>query len=374
MTATWIKYSADIVAPEPDFDANQAKIVERINEYETISIKSEGTNTAVRFAHAKGYGLVKGHFEVLPNLATEYAQGIYGKPAVYPAVVRYSNGLAHLGSDASLGPVAGMALKLFGVPGRKMLDDEPGSLNMDFNMINGPIFFCNTVRHYLFLEEIFIDIPKYLSRGKAGRNEMFRDWVTGKGNLAPEEWAWDELGAFLRLGLGAHWQNLLLTSFWSMGAVRHGDYVAKLRIRPTDQAAALVKRRQLDPGAEAEVFRPALVEELRERQYEFDFQVQLCADLDAMPLDDLTVEWPEKLSPFVTVARLTFDRQDIGHESNLKSAEGVSMTPWRCPEEHQPLGSIQRLRKQVYQQSSVHRHKLNGMKREEPSSPDELFR
>ena len=44
--------------------------------------------------------------------------------------------------------------------------------------------------------------------------------------------------------------------------------------------------------------------ELRDRPYEFDIQVQLCVDLAQMPVEDVTVEWPEALSPFVTVAKL----------------------------------------------------------------------
>ena len=37
----------------------------------------------------------------------------------------------------------------------------------------------------------------------------------------------------------------------------------------------------------------------------------LCTDLEAMPVNDSTVEWPEKLSPFVTVGRVHVPRQDI---------------------------------------------------------------
>jgi hypothetical protein len=33
------------------------------------------------------------------------------------------------------------------------------------------------------------------------------------------------------------------------------------------------------------VYRPALVAELRDRPYEFDIQIQLCADLARMPVE-----------------------------------------------------------------------------------------
>ncbi|MFJ4189198.1 catalase family protein [Kitasatospora sp. NPDC089509] len=365
---TPVRYSPEIDPPEPDFERSLAKCLDVIETFERGSVEGEGENRAVRFAHAKAYGLVRGTFEILDGVPPAYAQGVYAVPGTHDALVRYSNGLSHLGADRMLGNVVGMATKVFGIDARTTLPDEPVSRTLDFNMINGPIFFCNTAAHYTFLSKLFIDLPKYRLDGRRGNHQMYYDWVTGYGTLPPDQWAWDELGALLRLGARARWQNLLLSSFFSMGAVRHGDHVAKLRIRPTDASAARVRLRDLDPNSRDEVFRPALVDELARTDHEFDFQVQLCADLGTMPVDDLTVEWEEHRSPFVTVARLRFPRQDIGDADNLAAADGLSFTPWRCPPEHVPIGPIQTVRKEVYRRSSVLRHDLNGQHRAEPAS------
>jgi hypothetical protein len=122
-----------------------------------------------------------------------------------------------------------------------------------------------------------------------------------------------------------------------------------------------------------EVFRPALVTELRERPYEFDIQIQLCTDLVNMPIEDLTVRWPESLSPFVTVAKLRLPRQDIGGADNFERMDAMSISPWRVTEEHRPLGNIQRSRKEVYRQASILRHQLNGQVRKEPRNLVEVF-
>ncbi|WP_372411655.1 catalase family protein [Streptomyces luteireticuli] len=368
-----VGYSPDVEPPEPQFEESQQEVIDTILEFERNSVRSEGGNRAVRFAHAKAYGLVRGVFEILDGIPPEYAQGVYARPGTHDCLVRYSNGLSHLGADRGLGKVVGMATKVFGIEAETALEDEPRTGTMDFNMINAPVFFCNTAAHYRFLARIFIDLPKYRAGGKKGNHQLFHDWVTGYGTLPPEDWAWDELGALLRVGMLARWQNLLLSSFWSMGAVRHGDHIAKLRIRPTEASAAAIGIRDLDPSGEAEVFRPALVEELARHGCEFDFQVQLCRSLEEMPIDDLTVEWPEDLSPFVTVARLRFPRQDIGGDGNLAAADGISITPWRCAAEHAPVGSIQRLRKEVYRRSSVERHRLNGQVRAEPDEASDLL-
>ncbi|MYX95907.1 catalase, partial [Streptomyces sp. SID486] len=201
---------------------------------------------------------------------------------------------------------------------------------------------------------------------------FFTDFVTGKGTLDQDDWAWDEFLAFLRLAKTPP-ANILLSSYWTMGAVRHGDYIAKVRFTPDPAAAAAVVRRDIDPTSAAEVFRPALQAELQERPYAFDIQVQLCTDLERMPVEDLTVEWPEKLSPSVTVARLRLPQQDISSPENLAKMDALSFTPWRVTAEHAPLGNIMRARKEVYRHSSIARHKLNEQPRTEPRSADEVL-
>src|SRR5262249_59429945 len=130
-------------------------------------------------------------------------------------------------------------------------------------------------------------------------------------------------------------------------------YVAKVRVAPVKEYADRVIRRALDPGAEQHVFRPSLVAELRERPYEFDVQVQLCTDLYQMPIENVTVRWPESVSPFVTVAKLRLPQQDIGGDDNVGRMGATSMSAWRQTEDHHPLGKILRSPKDVYRQSSL---------------------
>jgi len=90
-------------------------------------------------------------------------------------------------------------------------------------------------------------------------------------------------------------------------------------------------------------------------------------------VEDLTVEWSEELSPPQTVAKLRLPQQDIGDDENLELMDAVSITPWRCPEAHRPLGNLQRARKEVYRQSSLLRHELNHQLRREPENLAEVF-
>jgi hypothetical protein len=372
MSTPFIKYTPDIEAADPQFDATLRTVIEKTERYIAGSVSTEGTGRAVRDAHAKGYGLVRAEVEILDLLPAEYAQGIYAQPGRHDALIRFSNGSPHAGADARLGGATGLALKIFDIDGPTLLDDEPDTHTFDYANINAPIFFCNTIEHYLFIQDLFIEAPVYFAQGTPGRHRFFRDFVTGKGTLEQDQWAWDELFAFLTVAQQRP-VNLLLSTFWTMGAVRHGDYIAKVRFAPVAPFAERVVQRTLDLASASDVYRPALIAELRDRPYEFDVQVQLCADLARMPVEDVTVEWPETLSPFVTVAKLRIPQQDIAGDDNLEKMDALSFTPWRVTAEHAPLGNIMRARKEVYRRSSLLRHQLNKQTRSEPRSVDQVF-
>jgi catalase len=367
LPSEFITYSPDIDSLSPKFEENLEMVIQGVERRVAASVTTEGAGQAVRFAHAKAYGYVRGEVEVLDGLPIEYAQGIYARPAIHDALIRFSNGAAQLGADTTLPNGTGLALKIFGVAGRTLLDDEPDAGTFDYANINAPIFFCNTVAHYLFIHNLFTELPAYFAQGKPGRNRFYHDYLTGKGTLAEKDWIWDELFAFLTVAKTPA-VNLLLSTYWTMGAVRHGDYIAKVRIAPVTAFADKVIQRSILRNSAPEVYRPALVAELQARPYEFDIQVQLCTDLARMPVQDVTVEWPEQLSPPVTVAKLRIPRQDISGDNNLEKMDGLSFTPWRVTAEHAPLGETMRLRKEVYRRASILRHQLNRQDRREARS------
>jgi hypothetical protein len=115
------------------------------------------------------------------------------------------------------------------------------------------------------------------------------------------------------------------------------------------------------------VFGPTLVEELRAHAFDFDLQVQLCTDLTAMPVNDATVEWPEKLSPFVTVGRVHLPCQDISRPENFEKGDALAFNQWRVTSDHRPLGEIMDVRR-VYTTSAWVRRSLNGQPQGEPTS------
>jgi hypothetical protein len=348
----------------PAYDQEVAELGAMFDTLTRQSAVTGGQGRALRQAHAKTYGLVRAEVTVHDGLPAEYAQGVYAQPARYDAVIRYSNGLPHVRPDARLGNACGLALKLFGVPGRSLLDDEPDTGTMDYNLINNATFFCNTVHDYLVIAPLFDELPDPLRR-RDTRHAYLRQFLTRNNTLPPNEWLWDELLSFLSFA-AIKPRNLLLQSFWSMGAMRHGDYIAKVRVVPTAASAAAVEHRDVNLLTEAEPLRRTLVAELAARDHEFELQVQLCRDLETMPVENTSLEWFEWMSPFVTVATVVVPAQDTGGDDNLAAAEHLSFTPWRTRDEHRPLGQMQDVRRDVYRKVSTLRHEVNGAVRREP--------
>jgi len=351
----------------PNYEADLNSFLQEMENDVQSSVKTEGR--AVRQAHAKSYGLLRAKVTVVDGLPPEYSQGIFASPADYEAVVRFSNGLAHVRPDALLGTGCGMGIKMFAVPGPSLMEDERDAGTFDYAFINAPIFFCNTIRDYRHVS--FKSLPDALV-DPVGRRSWLHQFLTDGGTLPPEQWLWDELLAFLS-NLHIPWQNLLSYTYWSMGAVRHGDYIAKVRSRPTATSVEQIRHRDVNPKTSREPFRETLVSEAGERGHHFDLQVQLRTDPTRMPVQNTSIVWEEELSPFVTVAGITIPAQDISQPANLEAADKTSIMAWRVREAHRPLGEIMRARKEVYRHSSILRHQLNKQERREPSSPQEAL-
>jgi len=371
MSSDFVRYSPEIETIDPHIDEVLAQIIEWWEKTVRESPKTEGTGRAVRGAHAKTLGVVKAEVEILGDVPAGYAQGIYAKPGRHGALIRFSSASPHLGPDAHLGSALGFAIKIFDIDGPKLVEDEPNSTTFDLVLKNTPFFIANTAKHYLFIQEITTNLPKYLARGKAGYHELLTDFLTGKGTLEQSEWAWDELFAFVKAAQTPV-RNPLLSTYWTMAAVRHGDYVAKIRVAPAAESAAQVIHRELDLNSGPDVFGPALVDELQARAFDFDLQVQLCTDLDAMPVNDATVEWPEKLSPFVTVGRVHLPRQDISGPEKFEKGDALAFNQWRVTSDHRPLGEIMDVRR-IYSASAKVRRTLNHQRQTEPASAEEVL-
>jgi hypothetical protein len=371
MSSDFVRYSPAVETIDPKIDEYMTRIIDFWEKTVRESPAREGSGRAVRGAHAKTLGVARAEVEIFGDVPAPYAQGIYAKPGRHDALIRFSSASNHLGPDAQLGPVLGCAIKIFDIDGPKLVEDEPDSATFDLVLKNNPVFVSSTAKHYLVLQEVGNDSIKYLARGKTGFRELLTDLLTGRGTFEQSDWAWEEMFAFVKAAQ-LPVRNPVVSTYWTMGVVRHGDYIAKLRVAPVEDGAARVIHRELDLRSGPDVFGPALADDLRARAFDFDLQVQLCADLDAMPVNDAMVEWPEKLSAFVTVGRVHIPRQDISGSLNSEKCDALAFNQWRVTSDHQPLGEIMKVR-QIYSASAKMRRTLNHQPQNEPASAGEVL-
>jgi hypothetical protein len=372
MPADFVRYSPEIETFDPKLSEYMTRIIAFWENKVRESPTTEGTGRAVRGAHAKTIGVARAEVEILGDAPAPYAQGIYAKPGRHDALIRFSSAANHLGPDALLGPVLGFAIKIFDIDGTKLVDDEPNATTFDLVLKNNPTFIANTAKHYLFIQEIGDRVGDYLARGKTGFRDLLNDYLTGKGTLEQDDWAWEELFAFVKTATQTPVRNPLLSTYWTMASVRHGDYIAKVRVAPTAENAKNAIHDQLDLSSGPDVFRPTVEDELRAHAFDFDLDVQLCADLTAMPVNDATVEWPEKLSPFVTVGRVHLPRQDISGSENRERGDALAFNQWRVTADHRPMGEIMDVRR-IYTASARIRRALNTQPQREPTNADEVL-
>jgi len=147
MSADFVRYSPDIETFDPKLSEYMARIIEFWEKKVASSPVTEGSGRAVRGAHAKTLGVLRAEVELTGDAPEPYAQGIYATAGRHDALIRFSSGSNHLGPDAALGPVLGFAIKIFGVGGTKLVDDEPDSATFDLVLKNSPTFVANTAKH-----------------------------------------------------------------------------------------------------------------------------------------------------------------------------------------------------------------------------------
>ena len=158
-------------------------------------------------------------------------------------------------------------------------------------------------------------------------------------------------------------------AYFTQAPIRYGDYVAKLAVVPVAPAQRGLDGTAVDL-ADPNALRTATVGYLRDHDAEFEIRVQLCTDLETMPVEDASVEWPEEESPYRTVARLRLPRQDAFSPARRAFVDGLAFCVSHSLSAHRPLGSIMRARLRAYPVMSRLRRETNGLTLHEPASVD----
>lgn len=304
-----------------------------------------GERPAMRDAHAKGHGCVKGTFTVGADVPPALRQGVFAQPHTFKAWIRFSNG-AGTPHDDAVGDGRGMAIKLLGVPGKKLLAEEADAQTQDFVMINYPVFFIRNVADYVPFTALSLE-------GKSA--EFFS-------THAHEE---SIVKAITSMTIG----NVFDQRYFSMSPYLLGDTYIKFSARPVDcvSGAPVLPSATAPPKGDPNYLREGMVKWLDQKDVCFKFAVQPQTDPATQPIEDATVLWDEAKAPFIDVASIRIPRQTFDSDAQQTFCENLSFTPWHALPAHRPVGGINRLRKAVYQAISELRHRLNAAPWVEPT-------
>lgn len=356
-----IRYHDKIETPAIDEDETiDAIIASMTRESETTA---ERYKHAVRASHAKVSGVAVGTLEVLANLPPELAQGLFAQGGTHPVVVRFAQGPGEYLKD-SVSTHRGMAIKIFGVDGEKLPGHDAPT--QDFVLATGPVFPNPDAKG-------FLGSMKQLEMGtKAPEAVKVAVSQTAKALDSVVKAVKGESSPLLDF-FGHQPLHPLAEPYYSQAALRYGDHVAKIAAFPASPAQIALAGEELHPGEDPDAFRHAVLAYLKGEAAVFEIRVQLCVDLNEMPVEDASKRWDEDVSPYRTVARLVLPPQDGYSAAKRKYADDVlSFRPAHSLAAHRPLGSLMRARLKTYQALSRFRHERNQVSEVEPISIDQV--
>ncbi len=285
-----------------------------------------------RALHTKPHVGVVGELRVNP-LQAPLNQGPFATPGTFPLYLRFSNGTFGRQHDG-VPDVRGVALKLVGVPGKKLIPGLEDKQTQDLLLIQNKAF------------------------GMKGPDEfikLVRIAVKGKALLVPRLLAaFGLVGGFkLIKGIASMPKvpSMATGTFYTCVPHRYGEDACKLSIVPLQPPAP-------PPAKGYSSLRDDLIARLKTGPLEWSLRVQLFLDEATTPLEDASVEWPEDKSPFREIGRVVIPRQDVtsarGQEIEAL-VESLSFDPWHSVEALRPLGAVMRARSAAYRESTMER-------------------
>jgi hypothetical protein len=299
-----------------------------------------GRDPATRPVFLRLHGVAHGTLVIEPDLPADLRVGVFAQKSSYPAWVRFSSDVQPGAPD--LKGTVGVAIKLFGVEGPKVLPSDANASTHDFIFQNHDVFFVDTAK----------DMCEFTCQSLNGN---FAGYVKDH----------KETGRILN-DMEKVVDSVLATPYWSVlpysfGA---GRYV-KYKLEPVEPPECLEAPNYADPF----YLRAELNGRLKRGEARFRFLIQRQRDSASMPIDRATQRWSEVESRPVAVATLVLPAQDTAGRGQSNYGEELAFNPWHALAEHAPAGSIAEARKVVYAASAESRRNVNGQPLGEPGEP-----
>ncbi|MFO1327112.1 MAG: catalase [Rubrivivax sp.] len=276
-----------------------------------------------RALHRKGLLALRATLRVHDALPDTVRHGLFAAPGAHMAWIRLSNGGPSVQDDRRP-DVRGFALRVFGVGGPSALGGHID--HQDFTLIDRPAFAFADSRPFVALVE-----------------------AASQGTGALLRWA---LAQFGPIGMWAQMKRLA-----AMQAKRFGGFAnerffsaAPLACGPQAVRVRLLPPTGQPPASDHGSWGDDLRGRLARGPLVWRLQLQRFVDEARTPIEDASVDWPESVSPYLTVADLVVESQPAD-EAFTRQIEASTFDPWQALEAHRPLGEVMRARKVAYFES-----------------------
>jgi hypothetical protein len=301
---------------------------------------------AQRFGNTKTFGVLRGEFSVLPDLPDRLRRGVFAEAATYPAWVRFSGPGPYAPPDIEDLGQCSVGIKVMGVPGPKLMDDER------------------------FTQDLILVSPASFVTPDIVENAKLQRWVRAKAPLAYAINPGDShlLHLFMQMLYSPMHANPLEVQYYSNVPFLLGEGQAvQYSLKPVPPA-----RTKIPPRPTENYLRDAMIRTLAAGEWSFDFMVQVQTDPYRMPIENASVKWPERLSPYIPVARLRLPAQRFNSDQQLAFADVLRYNPWHSLAEHKPLGNSNRARRQMYGELARLRQAMNQVEHVEPTGTEQF--
>jgi hypothetical protein len=321
----------------------EAEAIEEIVDLMSRFIRRQyRPGTVQRAGNTKTYGVAKASLEVRDDVPPRLRHGLFEHPRTYPAWVRFAGPGPLSPPDLDDAGILSLGVKVVGVPGAKLLDDEQHT--QDFTGISAPTFTTPNVVENVKLQRHVGDgtpLLYFIDPRDSHLTDLLMQALYARTHTSPLE-----------------------TAYWSCVPYLLGEGKAmQYRFVPRN-----LRRTKLPRHPPDDYLREALERTLQVREVAFDLLVQEQTDAFRMPLEDASVVWPERLSRPMPVATLRLAVQDFDPAEQRARADSLSINPWHAIAEHRPLGNQNRARREIYARLSRLRQELNDVSHVEPTA------
>jgi len=300
-------------AVSPDEAALTAEFIEFLKD---ASRKRYPSGTMKRFNQGRQTAFVQAEFTVPDGLPETHRVGLFAVPRTYAASIRFANAASESDRDRD---IRGMSIQVSDVPGENL---TPGANTQDFVLNSHPVMIAGTTRDFLEL----------LKANEAGGVRRIVYFVTHLNSA--------RIGAAARQNPSSH----LDIQYWSTTPYQFGpNRVVKYAVRPTS------RRTSTKPATLTDTYlTDAMRAHLDQDEATFDFLVQFYIDDGRTPIEDASVEWQARDSPYHRVGIIRIPRQRFEDGERVNRGEQMKFNPWHCLVSHAPLGGMNRARREIY--------------------------